>query len=1113
MKKFLLAFCSFFCLLVNAQLDTEHWFAPMSASNLQGTPKGYLYLSTNETTPFTVDIFNNNTLVTSVQLSKGSPVQQVISNDMMIASTASKLFKPVPMGLHVKGSKKFFASYRFAVQDQAEFITSKGLAGIGKTFFVGMAPNTTAKPYVNSTIGITATEDHTTVTLSGYNPKVVFSDLVSAPSRTITINKGQSYIFEARSDLNTNNLKGLVGAKIVSNNPISVTNGNFNSIYTTQNNTNVDVLMDQSVPVERLGKDFIMVKGNGPSNSGMEAAVVVATVNNTKLTVNGAPLGPILNAGDHYVVQGTNYVPKVNGNFNMSISATNNVYVYQLLAGTSTGNIYATGGMNFIPPLSCFLPTEINEIGFINKIGNDSFNTRLNIITQAGATVTVNGNPITSYGPAPVTGNPNWVTYSIPSITGNVTVNSTKPVTAGIAAGNGAVGYGGYFAGFSSIPVIKKTGDCYNGVLLEVEAGYDGYKWYFNGIEILGENGNTLNPAPHGSGIYTCEITKNSCETRLTAEYDFTKCPPITTTTYDIGSCSTQVITPAFTSSTQTIDPSKTGIMVQPSNGTVTINSTTGQITYIPNAGILTNSTDTFTYYIQGNGNPADIEYFKVDITIHTLQVTNDVMFSCADTSGNGTYNLKTANVSPTPGATVAYFTNVNLTGAIANPANYTGPAGTVYANVTSYGCSKVATITLNTFPVPVINTSNLNANSCGNDIDGSVTVNFNNVTPQIVANSALFTVQYYLNQADAIAGNSNTLPASWTYTANTTVYVRATGNSGNCQAVLGQINFTIGNKVSLITSNAKAEVCDNDINGSESVNLNDYKGLFTSDPTVILSFYASASDAQTGTNPISASQVITSTGGIYHVRFQSTTACPITGVLTIALKTPKKSTTLNDQMICSNDKIILDAGPGFTSYLWSTGATTPSISVSPGNYFVDLGFNGCVYRQHVKVSAAQSPVISRIDVSGTTATVFVTGGTPPYRYSLNGFDYQNSNVFTGLSRGTHTVYVLGADGCRHVTKEFLVINLINTITPNGDGINDVLNYSELRIKQNVSIEVSDRYGNSVYKSSDKNYIWDGKSNGRSLPTGTYWYVIKWIEPDTQLPVSYSGWILIKNRE
>lgn len=61
------------------------------------------------------------------------------------------------------------------------------------------------------------------------------------------------------------------------------------------------------------------------------------------------------------------------------------------------------------------------------------------------------------------------------------------------------------------------------------------------------------------------------------------------------------------------------------------------------------------------------------------------------------------------------------------------------------------------------------------------------------------------------------------------------------------------------------------------------------------------------------------------------------------------------------------------------------------------------------------------------------------------------------LSKGTHTVYVLGSDGCRHVTKNFLIVNLINTITPNGGGINDILNCSELRIKQDISIEVSDR--------------------------------------------------------
>jgi hypothetical protein len=37
-----------------------------------------------------------------------------------------------------------------------------------------MAPITGAATYVNSTIGVTATEDNTNVVISGYNPNVVF---------------------------------------------------------------------------------------------------------------------------------------------------------------------------------------------------------------------------------------------------------------------------------------------------------------------------------------------------------------------------------------------------------------------------------------------------------------------------------------------------------------------------------------------------------------------------------------------------------------------------------------------------------------------------------------------------------------------------------------------------------------------------------------------------------------------------------------------------------------------------------------------------------------------------------------------------------------------------
>ncbi|WP_294318686.1 gliding motility-associated C-terminal domain-containing protein [uncultured Chryseobacterium sp.] len=1364
MKKFLLIFCTFFYLIFNAQLDTEHWFAPMSASSLQGTPECYLYLSTNETVPFPVQISNNNVVFSTVQISKGNPVQVTVPNNFMIASTLSNLFVQRNMGLHAQGNKKFFANFRFAVPNQAEIITSKGLAGIGKNFFVGVAPNTTAKPYVNSTIGVVATEDNTTVTLSGYNSGVVFSDGISAPSRTFTINKGKSYIIEAQSDLSNNNLNGLVGAKITSNKPISVTNGNFNSIYTTQNNSNVDILMDQAVPVERLGKNFVMVKGNGPANSGMEAALVIATENNTKLTVNGNLLGNItLNAGQYYIVQGTNYINQGNGHYNMSIAATNNVYVYQLLAGTSGSTVYATGGMNFIPPLSCFLPKEINEIGFINKIGSNSFDTKLNIITQTGANVTFNGSAIGNIsGPYPVTGNPGWVTYSLQGVTGNVTVNSTLPVTAGIAAGNGAVGYGGYFAGFSSVPAITKTGDCYAGILLQVDNNYDSYQWFLNGNPIPGATAFSINPELYGAGDYTCLITKNNCETRLTGVYNYTLCPPISTITYTIGSCNTKVITPAFTNSTQTIVPSLTNIISPPNSGTATVNPTTGQITYTPNPSA-TNTTDTFIYYIQGNGNPFDFEYFKIIINTHVLQINNSALASCADTNGNGIYNLtsvnlssdpgttvtyftnpaltgtpianpsayngpagiiyanvtsqygcsktgqitltitpaptvnnasltacagpngngtfnltssnissdpgitvtyftnpnltgqitnpatysgppgiiyanvtspagcsktaqitltvsplpnvsngslaacagtngngtfnltslnlssdpgttityftnsnltgqitnpatysgpsgiiyanitspagcsKTAqitltvnplpnvnnatltscagangngtfnltstNISSDPGITVTYFTNLNLMGQIMNPATYSGPAGIIYANVTSSaGCSKTAQITLTVTPSPDINTANYNANLCDDNFDGIINVNFPGITPQIVINSANFNVRYYLSQADANAGNNNTIPANWTYTTNTTVYVRVDALSGTCPAAFGQINFKTGNRISLISNAANMEVCDNDLNSSENVNLNDYKNLFTANPAVTVTFHATLTDAQNGTNTVSSNQTITAPKTFY-LRFTSATECANTGTVTFTLNIPKKSEKLRDQIICSTEKALLDAGPDFTSYTWSTGATSQTILAGAGNYYVDLGFNGCVYRQYVNVTVSQAPSITNINVTGSSATIQVSGGTSPYQYSLNGIDYQASNTFTGLSRGVHTIYVLGKDGCSPTIKEFLVLNLINAITPNGDGINDILNYSDLRIKQNVSIDISDRYGASVYKSTGNTYSWDGKSGGRALPTGTYWYILKWIEPDTKLPVSYSGWILIKNRE
>ncbi|KQR93872.1 hypothetical protein ASG01_08415 [Chryseobacterium sp. Leaf180] len=1380
MKKLLFFILFLSTLSLKAQLDTEHWFAPVAAKTNTGATQSFLYLSTNETTPFAVQVFNNNIVFATVQLSKGNPQQVAVPSNMMLAVGQTNLFTPNSMGLYVKGLKKFFANYRVSMTSHAEIITSKGAAGLGKNFYAAMAPLTGTGAAINSTIGVIATEDNTSVVISNYNPGVIFSNNTSPANFTVTLNKGQSYIIDAVSSTNPANTSGLIGTKIEANKAISVTNGNFNGIYTNQNFQNNDILLDQSVPLERLGKDFVVVKGNGTVFSEMETAMILATEDNTTFSINGVNAGITLNTGQYYLVPSSDYILHGIDHYNLSIATNKKVYVYQFLAGTSVGNEYATGGMNFIPPLSCFMPNKIDEIGFINTIGTGIYDTKLNIITQSGAAVTVNNNPLpNTSGPYPVTGNPNWVSYSVQNVTGNITVNSTKSVTAGIAAGSGAVGFGGYFSGFSSVPVITKTGDCYFGLLLQVDNSYDSYQWFLNSVAIPGATSFSINPELYGPGVYTCLITKNNCESKLTDPYTYTSCPPIVNTTYNLGLCNTKVVTPAFTNSTQTIVNSNTSIIVPPQFGTAVINPSTGQITYTPNATLTADTTDTFVYYIQGNGNPFDYEYFRVTINIDVIIVTNATLTVCANANGNGIFNLPNASVTTESGATVTYFTDAGLTNQITVPTNFSSGTAIVYAKVTSqYGCSKTAQIALTVNPAPNINTANFNGNICDDNLDGTINVdfstvtpqivtnsvnfivkyyltaadaasgtatplpqnwsytanttvyvrvestngcppalgqinftvgpkiplltldyntlvcdtnwdgtesvnlniyknnftadpsvtltfyttlanaqnavgainatqtitpsqifyvrfqsangcpsvakltlnldqlsssnatltscsnangsatfnltsvivtttagatvayfsdaaltlpisapntysssggnvyaqvtsafgctktaqitlvvnplpninttnfngaicddnfdgiinvNFNNVTSQIVTNSANFTVKYYLTAAAAAAGGTNNLPSNWTYTTNTTVFVRVESANG-CPPAFGQINFTVGTKIPLLISELNTDVCDLDLNGSEAVNLNNYKNQFTLDTSVTLTFYTTLANAQNATGAVAANQVINNTG-TFFIRFESPTSCPNTGKITVTLKRGKKSDVLKDQRVCDGQKAILDAGSGFSAYLWNTGATTPSITAEPGNYYVDLTFNGCVYRQNVTVTVSPTPVISSIQISGSNATINVSGGTPPYQYSLNGIDYQTSNIFTGLIRGPKTVYVISADGCAPVKKDFLMINLLNAITPNGDGYNDKLDYTDLNIKNNVSIEIVDRYGAMIYKSSEKNYVWDGKLGGRNLSTGTYWYLIKWIEPDTKLPVSYSGWLLIKNRE
>lgn len=97
-----------------------------------------------------------------------------------------------------------------------------------------------------------------------------------------------------------------------------------------------DIIMDQSVPVERLGNEFVLVKGNGNVSAQMEDALIIATENNTEVRINGGPVVATLNEGQFYRVNGpnagapannVNYINQGNEHYNMYIK-TSKMYMF-----------------------------------------------------------------------------------------------------------------------------------------------------------------------------------------------------------------------------------------------------------------------------------------------------------------------------------------------------------------------------------------------------------------------------------------------------------------------------------------------------------------------------------------------------------------------------------------------------------------------------------------------------------------------------------------------------------------------------------------------------------------------------------------------------------------
>ena len=142
----------------------------------------------------------------------------------------------------------------------------------------------------------------------------------------------------------------------------------------------------------------------------------------------------------------------------------------------------------------------------------------------------------------------------------------------------------------------------------------------------------------------------------------------------------------------------------------------------------------------------------------------------------------------------------------------------------------------------------------------------------------------------------------------------------------------------------------------------------------------------------------------------------------------------------------------------------------------------------------------SCFDCDDGRISLSIKGGIPPYQFLWTNLD--TSNFLTNIPSGTYTAVITDSMGCTTIFRNDLdyadnfFLEIPNAFTPNGDGINDMWTFGKL--KENrfrypaLQVKVFDQTGRLVFDSPiGYPQEWDGKFEGKTLPTNTYYYIIQ----------------------
>jgi gliding motility-associated-like protein len=228
------------------------------------------------------------------------------------------------------------------------------------------------------------------------------------------------------------------------------------------------------------------------------------------------------------------------------------------------------------------------------------------------------------------------------------------------------------------------------------------------------------------------------------------------------------------------------------------------------------------------------------------------------------------------------------------------------------------------------------------------------------------------------------------------------------------------------------------------------------------------------------------------------------------------------DESVCEGTAANLDATTSnATSYLWSNGATSPTINpTAAGNYIVTVAIGNCASSDTASVIVKGFPAapIVACNPGGSSGFKFVyvwalVAGNNGYEVSEDdGATWIPANQPTGLeSHGVNVsierfrVRAIVSAGSTQWCGPGRIsdpapceVEIPNIFTPNGDGKNEFFEIKNIEQYANNSVQIFNRWGKEVYSATGYNND-TKKFDGKDLPDGVYYYIVDLSDGKTPL--------------